>query len=55
MINIYTNMVLGSYRKVSQIGHNKIIIRYSLLENQNTMSMRLHTKKQSHLIHLSKK
>jgi hypothetical protein len=25
--NLYTNMALDSYRKVSQIGHNKNIIR----------------------------
>jgi hypothetical protein len=27
MKNIYTIMALGSYKKVSQIGHNKNIIR----------------------------
>jgi hypothetical protein len=27
MRNIYTSMALGSYKKVSQIGHNKNIIR----------------------------
>jgi hypothetical protein len=27
MRNIYTSMALGSYRKVSQIGHNKNIRR----------------------------
>jgi hypothetical protein len=39
MRNIYTSTALGSYRKVSQIGHNKNIIWSSLSENQNAMSM----------------
>ena len=36
-------MALCSYRKVSQIGHNKKIKWYSSSENQNAMSMRLRT------------
>jgi hypothetical protein len=43
MKNIYTSMALGSYRKVSQIGHNKNIIWKNSSENQNAMSMRLRT------------
>jgi len=43
MRNLYTNMALGSYRKVSQISNNKNIIRENSSENQNVMSMRLHS------------
>ena len=43
MRNIYTIIALGSYKKVSQLGHNKNIIRYSSSENQNAISMRLRT------------
>jgi hypothetical protein len=39
MRNIYTSTALGSYRKVSQIGHKKNIIWSSSSENQNAMSM----------------